>query len=77
MRCSSRAILGSTRVRVRARVSYSRVTIQLQSANSLRKQPFLLVLRLYSMNADSFVIDSLRLPLTFVAFYLLSVIRKQ
>ena len=73
MRCSSRAILGSTR----ARVSYSSVAIQLQSPNSLRKQPFLLVLRLYSMNADSFVIDSLRLPLTFVAFYLLSVIRKQ
>ena len=73
MRCSSRAILGSTR----ARVSYSRFAIQLQSPNSLRKQPFLLVLRLYSMNADSFVTDSLRLPLTFVAFYLLSVIRKQ
>ena len=35
------------------------------------------LLRIYSTNIDSFVIDSLRLPLTFLAFYLLSVIRKQ
>ena len=45
LRRSSRAILGSTRIRVRATVSYSRVAIQLQSANSLRKQPFLLALK--------------------------------
>ena len=44
---------------------------------SYSKTQMLLQRRIYTTNIDCFVVDSMRLHLTFVAFCLLSVVRKQ